>query len=397
MRVAHPDIAALEDTLGRQQRQRSRGPLRASKCVIQPAPAESRAQQRQALQLQLDALRRRQQAGSEVVESLRQRLVTPLDLALQAAPNLLEPGDRLPPVGAHQRGRSGRRRRAHIGDLVGEQVVGLVADRAHHRDATGEDGARHALGVECPQVLDAAAATSDDEHVDLVAAVRRGDGLGDRVGRCIALHQRRVDDDVQPGHALAEDAQQVAHSGAGGRGDDADGAWHGWQRTLAGCVECALSEQHLAQRLERGKARPEPGQADAVDLQLELATRLIQGRRGAHVDLLAVGQHHLAAVGAAPEQNAAHRALRVLEREVLVAGCSAHQVADLAGDPQQREGALQSAPGDPVERAHADRRAGCGPDGHRCASREVSFHICHMFVNDPLKIFCIKLCNLLRP
>ena len=43
---------------------------------------------------------------------------------------------------------------------------GLVADRRNHRHRHRRDGARHPLAVERPEVLDRAAAPSDDQHVD---------------------------------------------------------------------------------------------------------------------------------------------------------------------------------------------------------------------------------------
>ena len=71
---------------------------------------------------------------------------------------------------AHQLRGVGRRRGPQVGDEVGDREVGLVADAGDDGHARGHDGARDGLLVERPQVFDAAAASRDDDHVDVVDA-----------------------------------------------------------------------------------------------------------------------------------------------------------------------------------------------------------------------------------
>ena len=62
-------------------------------------------------------------------------------------------------------GGLGRRRRARVGDEVDQRPVGLVADGGDDRNAARGHGAHDDLLVEAPQVLEAAAAAGDDQHV----------------------------------------------------------------------------------------------------------------------------------------------------------------------------------------------------------------------------------------
>ena len=85
------------------------------------------------------------------------------------APERLQAGEA---VGHDQLGGRRGRRRARIGDEVGDGEVHLVADAADDRQRAGMDRARQLLVVEGPQVLERAAAARQDEHVAFGA--RRG-------------------------------------------------------------------------------------------------------------------------------------------------------------------------------------------------------------------------------
>ena len=52
-----------------------------------------------------------------------------------------------------------------VGGKVDQRPVGLVADRRDQRDVGGRHGAHQRLVVEAPEVLEAAAAARDDQHV----------------------------------------------------------------------------------------------------------------------------------------------------------------------------------------------------------------------------------------
>ena len=67
-----------------------------------------------------------------------------------------------------QLGGGRRRRRPQVGDEIGDGEVGLVADGRDHRDAAGDDGPRHRLFVEGPEIFQRSAAPRHDDDVDVV-------------------------------------------------------------------------------------------------------------------------------------------------------------------------------------------------------------------------------------
>ena len=137
-------------------------------------------------------------------------------------------------IGHHQLGGRRGRGRAHVGGEVGDGEVDLVPDAADHGDGRGDDGARQALVVERPQILERAAAAGEDQHVAFGAPAGELERRDDLRGRLRALH--RPPDRSAPaagGKAPRQHVQDVAHRRAGGRGDDADAPRQGGQRALA--------------------------------------------------------------------------------------------------------------------------------------------------------------------
>ena len=148
--------------------------------------------------------------------------------------------------GGDELGGGGGRGGAQVGDEVGDGEVGLVADGGDDGQLGGGDGAGEGLVVEAGEIFDGAAAAGDDDEVDL--SIGRG-ALNQRMPAATepaqfgALHGGGVDEQVEAGVAAADDVDDVADDGAGGRGDDADAAREGGQRALAGGVEEAFGEQ----------------------------------------------------------------------------------------------------------------------------------------------------------
>jgi hypothetical protein len=99
------------------------------------------------------------------------------------------------------------------------------------------------LVVEAGEVFDGAAAAGDEDEVDFSGWVEPADAGGDGAGARWALHGGGVDEEVEAGVAAADDGDDVADDGAGGRGDDADAVREGGQRALAGGVEEAFGER----------------------------------------------------------------------------------------------------------------------------------------------------------
>ena len=151
----------------------------------------------------------------------------------------------------HVLGRGRGSGRAQVGHEVRDGVVGLVPDRGDGRNLGGGERPRHPLFVEGPEVLEAAAAAGDDDHVEALQPVEGPDALDDLGRGLLALHARGVDEDLQVRVAPRDDAHDVLDDRARGRGHDADAAGQLRQRPLAGPVEEALLLEFLLQLLER--------------------------------------------------------------------------------------------------------------------------------------------------
>ncbi len=246
-----------------------------------------------------------------------------------------------------------RRRGAKVGGEVGDRGVGLVADAAHHRHRAGGDGAGDGLVVEGPEVLDAATAAGDDQHVDAGSA-GGGDGGADLRRRRIALDQGRKDVHGHVGRAPRQGGEDVAQRGRLGRGDDADAARQARQGALAFGREQAFALELFAQAGKGLVETAEAGAAQGLHVQLVVAARFEQGDQGLGLDLLAVLETPGNQLGTAAEHDAAHLGRLVLQREVDMAGRGAGQIGYLAGHPQQREAFLEGLAREAVEEGNAE-------------------------------------------
>jgi hypothetical protein len=148
-----------------------------------------------------------------------------------------------------------------------------MADRGDERDQALGCGADHDLLIERPQVLQRAAATGDDQEVRLADAaafrerVEAADRGGDLLGRAVALHLDRPDDDVA-GEAVGEAVQDVADHGAGGRGDDADHLGQERQELLSRLVEQAFGGELALAFLQQCHQRADAGGLERLDHDL---------------------------------------------------------------------------------------------------------------------------------
>ena len=213
----------------------------------------------------------------------------PRAVACQRAPLCVD-------VDRHQRlGGVGGGRAGDGGDVIDQGRVGLVPDRAHHRQAEQGDGAAQVLVAEGPEVGERAAAAADDGDVHLrllrQPPQRRGDG-----GRGAAVLHRRVGPDDRPAPAPAlEPGQQVLAGGAAARGDDADRLRQRRAAQLLLRAEEAVGLELLAQRGEPGVQVALAGEAHMSDAEAE--------RRGgggaARVVIEPAADDHLDAVGQA--------------------------------------------------------------------------------------------------
>ena len=151
-----------------------------------------------------------------------------------------------------QFGRGRRRRRAQVGDEIGEAEVDLVADRGHHWNlrlaaiarATASSLNAHRSSSEPPPRV----SSNTSKRPRRGAAQHRRDLR--RRGR--ALHRHRQDLDLEQRKAPRQHAEHVAHRRAAGRGDHANAGARRRAGTLARGVEQAFGGEF---RLEFARTR----------------------------------------------------------------------------------------------------------------------------------------------
>src|ERR1700736_1689674 len=132
------------------------------------------------------------------------------DVVAQAGDALIEFA-----AGLHHQFGGGRwRGSAYIGDEIRNREVRLVADARNDRNGRDRDSAGDALFIEAPQILKGAAATSENDHVDALATIEKLQSANDFKGGALALNPDGIKRQLYVGKAPAEDAHNVAHSGA---------------------------------------------------------------------------------------------------------------------------------------------------------------------------------------
>ena len=213
--------------------------------------------------------------------------------------------------------------------------------------------------VERPQILDAAAAASDDQHVAFVA--RRGETQGIRQSRLPRLRPGPAPDGRRS-ESAARGAPARPARRAGRclqRRDHADAARKPWQRPLARIVEQTLRGKFVLEAGEGFEQCAETGAPHGFDIELKVAARLIQRYQGANLDLQTVGQFERHELCAVAEHHATHLSTCVLEREIDVTRCGACQIGDLAGDPDQRKCAFECFTNQAIERRNTENWRRC--------------------------------------
>ncbi len=91
------------------------------------------------------------------------------------------------------------------------------------------------------------------------------------------------------------------------------------------------------------------GLPSRFNIQLKIATRLVERDQHAGLDMLAVFQPPAQQLRTVAEHHATYLRAFVLEREINVAGGSLRQVGNLTGNPAQRKRRLQPFPRQAVE------------------------------------------------
>src|SRR6266850_31310 len=131
-----------------------------------------------------------------------QRARAPIDLALE-----------IYDIRDNQFGGSARGRCAQICDKVANGKIDFVTDRRNDWHGGIEYRASDDLFIELPQILNATAATCDDDEIDsrkrLVGRGELANGHSNFLCCADSLHAHRVDQNLQPRRATAEHVQHV--------------------------------------------------------------------------------------------------------------------------------------------------------------------------------------------
>jgi hypothetical protein len=155
-----------------------------------------------------------------------------------------------------------------------------VTHADYDRDPAGADRTRHYLLVERPQVLDRAAASHQEQHIALGAPARAREHGGDAIGRALALHRCRVNNDFDCRIAPRERGQDVAQSSRCERSHDADAPGVDRQRALQRRVEQAFRAELFLEAQEALVQRTEARPAHPLHRKLEPPARLVKRRQG---------------------------------------------------------------------------------------------------------------------
>src|ERR1051325_1648658 len=236
-------------------------------------------------------------------------------------------------LGADHDLRGGRRRRrAQIGDEIRDREVALVPDAGDGRNRARGDRSGHDLLVERPEVLERASAAADQHDVVQVPVRQMAQRRGDLARRVRALHAHRVDLQMQPFEAAADDVENVADGRALRAGDDGDARRQHRDGLLALGIEEPLLGQAALQLLEGELERAQPGGLGGDGIELELALLLVDRQAPAHDQLQSVLDAEAEEARRGREHHHAHRCPRVLDREVEMPRRRARVVRHLAFD-----------------------------------------------------------------
>src|SRR6185437_13450728 len=96
----------------------------------------------------------------------------------------------------HQLCRGRRRRRAQVGNKVGNAEIGFMANGGDDRNCRCSNRSGKPFIVERGQVFYGAATTRDDNHINVLSAVKIPDTGSDLRRSSLALYLRRIDQDA---------------------------------------------------------------------------------------------------------------------------------------------------------------------------------------------------------
>ena len=240
-----------------------------------------------------------------------------------------------------QLGGFARRQGANVGNQIGQRDVDFMSHRRNDRNARSGDGPQDDLFVECPQIFQAAAAASDDEHVDFAGeAVDRLDARGDFFRRAVTLHAARHDQHMHVSPAAAQHFQKIVNCRAGWAGDESDPLGEAGQRLFSIFVEQPFGGQFFAKFAQRQFERPDALGVHLANHELIAAPRRVQIEPALADHLHAVFRFESQPPGRRAPNDRPQLGLFVLERQITMPGPGPREVRDFARHPNRGERAF---------------------------------------------------------
>ena len=181
------------------------------------------------------------------------------------------------------------------------------------------DGACNDLLVEGPEVLEGSPTPGQDQDVTFPALVCQPYGCANARRRPFTLHGDGINKHRDGREATAQDAEDIAHGGAGRRGDDADTPWQGRQCLFRLRREQAFRVQFAFEFLEGALQRTVAGFLHVLHDELVIAARFVQADPGAHQHLHAFLRPEAQRPAAVAKQGPADLGVGILETEIEMA------------------------------------------------------------------------------
>ena len=113
----------------------------------------------------------------------------------------------------------------------------------NNRDATSSHSPHCGLLIEGPQILHGTTTATNYEHINQLLCVEKPDGSSYFLGSTLALHQDRVQIQLDARITTSRDSDDIVYSCTGGRCDDANALCITRKSLLALLVKQALASQ----------------------------------------------------------------------------------------------------------------------------------------------------------